>query len=94
MNKEESDVIAKAFAQVSRKLADAENRILVLQYVAASLLRKGQLPAQSLEGVVEMMDNVARKLTEQQLLHLGDTNPKAANMLGIDELLSKLDSEQ
>ena len=58
----------------------------------AGVLAQGDM--QKAQKILDAMDKQADKLAEGILMKIGDTNPEGADLLGIEEVLRKLEGQQ
>lgn len=76
--------LAKVVAEILKRTIEIQSQLDVLKSTVIGLGRGfGMDPAKMLETI----DAQARKLTEEKILALGDTNPAAADLMGADSLL-------
>ncbi len=88
MTDEEKKALVQAIANIKRELLDLRSQFQAVKVAVACLsIKQGFSPGK----MISLMDALARDLTEKALLDIGETSPLAAELLGVEEFLRKLD---
>ncbi len=90
MNDETEQLFAKSIASLKRDLIELGCRVQILQVAVAGLsLKQGLRP----DKVYAALESLSKKAVEKRLLDIGDTNPKSAELLGIEDFLRSIDPD-
>jgi len=84
MNDEADKLLLDTIASMKRQLIELGCHVQVLQVaVAAFGMKQGLAP----DKVVAALEKLSRRMTEKALLDIGETNPRAAELLGVGDFL-------
>jgi hypothetical protein len=88
MNAEAQKLLGDTLLGMKREVIELGCRVQVLQVALAGLAQKLGIPPDRMYAALEAQ---AKEAVEKKLLDIGETNPRSADLLGVDDFLRKLD---